>query len=256
MKRILTSIVLLPLALYLVLWSPPPLLMLAAAAFATGCYHEFRGLASAYGFRTFGPLGYAAGLALLALPGDLFPLVVLIALLAISAALASPDLRTALPSAAVLLFGVLYTFGTWRFAVSLHRLDPHWLLFALMLNWVGDVAAYYAGRAWGRRKLAPSISPGKTWVGALASLAAAALFGWFYVARFLPQTPVVYAVPLALAANAAGQVGDLAESAMKRGAGVKDSGRLLPGHGGLLDRLESTMFTLPAVYVLAVILLA
>jgi phosphatidate cytidylyltransferase len=254
MKRVLTSAVLIPLALYLVLWAPLPLLVAATAAFAFGCFHEYRGLAAAYGLSTFGPVGYAAGLAVLVLPGDLFPLVVLIALLALSAALGSRNLRTALPSAAALVFGILYTFGAWKFALLLHRLDAYWLLFALVLNWVGDVSAYYVGSAFGRKKLAPSISPGKTWVGAAASLVAAGVFGWFYMSGLLPQVPPAARIPLAIAANAAGQIGDLAESAIKRGAGVKDSGTLLPGHGGLLDRLDSTMFTLPVVYALVVLL--
>jgi phosphatidate cytidylyltransferase len=223
------------------------------ALVSAGCYHEYRGLAAAYGLETFGPVGYAAGFALLLAPPDsgLFSLVVLLALAAMAVALTSGELRTVLPRAAVMTLGVIYTFGTWKFAPLLHALSPYWLLFALVLNWAGDVAAYYVGRAMGIRKLAPSISPGKTWAGAVASLITSAAFGWFYIARLLPDMNPLYAVPIAVAGNAAGQIGDLAESALKRGAGVKDSGVLLPGHGGLLDRLDSTIFALPVIYSLA-----
>jgi phosphatidate cytidylyltransferase len=252
MKRVLTFL-LIPIALYLVLWAHPLLLLAAVALVAAGCYHEYRGLAAAYGLETFRPVGYAGGLALLLAPPDsgLFSLIVLLALAAMSVALTSGELRTALPRAAVMTLGVIYTFGAWKFAPLLHGLSPYWLLFALVLNWTGDVAAYYVGRAVGKRKLAPSISPGKTWAGAVASLITAALFGWLYITRLLPHVNALYAVPVALAGNAAGQIGDLAESALKRGAGVKDSGALLPGHGGLLDRLDSTIFTLPVMYALA-----
>jgi phosphatidate cytidylyltransferase len=253
MKRVFTSLVLIPVALYLTLWASPVVLLAAVVLVSFGCYHEYRGLAAAYGLATFRPVGYAAGLALLLAPPDfaLFCLLVLLTLAAMSVALASGELRTALPRASVMTVGVLYTFGAWKFAPSLHAISPYWLLFALVLNWAGDIAAYYFGRTFGRRKLAPSISPGKTWEGAIASLITAAVFGWFYITRLLPHVNPLYAVPIALAGNAAGQIGDLAESAIKRGAGVKDSGSLLPGHGGLLDRLDSTIFTLPVVYVLA-----
>jgi phosphatidate cytidylyltransferase len=115
---------------------------------------------------------------------------------------------------------------------------------------VGDTGAYYVGRRFGRHKLAPIVSPGKSWEGAWASAVTGGVFGLVYLRLTVPGVPVWEAVLLALAANIAGQVGDLAESAIKRGAGVKDSGSLLPGHGGLLDRLDSTMFSMPVTYVL------
>jgi phosphatidate cytidylyltransferase len=248
MKRVLTALFLIPSALYLVLAAPYPLLLAAAVLVASGCYHEYRGLTAGHGLPSFGPAGYVAGVAVLILPGDLAAFIVLTALLGLSLALFSGDLRTALPRAAVFTFGVLYAFGTWRFAPLLHRLSPYWLLYALAINWFGDVAAFYVGRAIGRRKLAPALSPGKTWEGAMGSLAASALFGGIYAWRLLPELGVPAAVALSLVANAAGQIGDLAESAMKRGGGAKDSGTLLPGHGGILDRLDSSMFTLPVVY--------
>ena len=146
------------------------------------------------------------------------------------------------------MLGILYIFGSWRCAVGLRDLSPHWLCFALALNWIGDMAAYYAGRTFGRHKLAPKLSPKKTWEGSIASIAAAAALGVLYLHYALPERPVWELLLISALANVAGQVGDLAESAIKRGADVKDSGTLLPGHGGFLDRVDGTLFTLPVVY--------
>ena len=120
--------------------------------------------------------------------------------------------------------------------------------------WIGDTGAYYVGRRFGKRKLAPIISPGKTWEGAIASAVTGTLLGLAYLPWAIPGLGLPAAGLLALAANCAGQVGDLAESALKRGAGVKDSGTLLPGHGGVLDRMDSTMFAVPVLYVLVSLL--
>jgi len=139
-------------------------------------------------------------------------------------------------------------FGAWRCAVDLHTIGVQWLLFALAVNWVGDIAAFYVGRSLGKHKLAPRISPGKSWEGSIGSMAAAVIFGYAFFLHVMPALPLAHMVALSLLANAAGQVGDLAESAMKRGAGVKDSSALLPGHGGFLDRLDSSLFTMPVVY--------
>ncbi len=116
-------------------------------------------------------------------------------------------------------------------------------------------AAYYVGRAIGKHKLAPSVSPGKSREGAIASVIGAIIFGLLYLGHFVPQIPLWQVALMAAIANVAGQFGDLAESAMKRGAGMKDSGTLLPGHGGFLDRLDSSLFALPVVYVLYRVLL-
>jgi phosphatidate cytidylyltransferase len=123
-------------------------------------------------------------------------------------------------------------------------------MFGLMVNWIGDTGAYYVGKNFGRHKLAPAVSPGKSWEGAAASAITGVVFGLVYLPLTIRGTSLLSAGLLAFAANAAGQVGDLAESALKRGAGVKDSGTLLPGHGGLLDRVDSTMFALPVLYAL------
>ena len=115
------------------------------------------------------------------------------------------------------------------------------------MNWIGDSGAYYFGRNFGRHKLAPIVSPGKSWEGAAASLVVSVLFGVFVLPRFV-GIGLWQAAAVSVAANIAGQIGDLAESAIKRGAGVKDSGTLLPGHGGMLDRVDSSLFSLPVLY--------
>jgi phosphatidate cytidylyltransferase len=104
------------------------------------------------------------------------------------------------------------------------------------------------GKGLGRHGLAPNISPKKTWEGAVASLVGSVIFGIVYLNRALSAVSLLEAALLSVAVNIAGQAGDLAESALKRGAGVKDSSSLLPGHGGLLDRVDSSLFALPVVY--------
>ncbi|MGC9972159.1 MAG: phosphatidate cytidylyltransferase [Bryobacteraceae bacterium] len=246
----MTAVVLAPFIVYVVLWAPHLVFLAVLAAVALLCFHEYSGIVSGYGIDRPGPVGYAAGLVLLLVPqdGSLALALALITLAALALSLARNDLPKGLPRAAALLLGVLYTFGLWRWAIPLRALNPHWLLFALALNWIGDVAALYAGKAFGRHKLAPRISPAKTWEGAIASFAASLVFGFFYLTRLIPSVSPIQSIALAAAGNLAGQIGDLAESAMKRGAGVKDSGAMLPGHGGWLDRVDSSLFTLPVIY--------
>jgi len=127
--------------------------------------------------------------------------------------------------------------------LALAALEPRHVLFVLVLVWVADTTAYFVGRAWGRRKLAPSISPGKTWEGAWGGVVGALAYA-IIVGTFLRGNVWVYLTVAALLA-AISIVGDLFESAAKRQAGVKDSGALLPGHGGVLDRIDSATAVLP-----------
>jgi phosphatidate cytidylyltransferase len=248
MKRLLTAAVLIPIIVYVVLWANFWIYFAVLATVACLCYHEYDHLATAYGFGTPGPCGYAAGLLVLLLPREPWLAMVLIALVALALAMRG-DLAKSLPRAALLLMGVVYIFGAWKCATLLRARNPHWLMFGLLVNWAGDAGAYYIGKAFGKHKMAPSISPQKSWEGAAASVIAAMAIAGAYVLYFIPGIPVPDALALTAAANIAGQIGDLAESAMKRGAGVKDSGTLLPGHGGLLDRVDSTLFALPVIYI-------
>jgi phosphatidate cytidylyltransferase len=135
------------------------------------------------------------------------------------------------------------------FLVPLHAartLGPRMVLFLLVLLWVGDSLAYFTGRAIGRHKMAPDLSPGKTWEGAVANLAGSVLVG-IAAARWI-ALPAAHLCAMAALANLAGQLGDLTESAYKRAAGAKDSGSLLPGHGGMLDRVDSLIFAAPVLW--------
>ncbi|MFP4030508.1 MAG: phosphatidate cytidylyltransferase [Desulfococcaceae bacterium] len=123
-----------------------------------------------------------------------------------------------------------------------------WLLLVLTVVFAGDIGAFYAGTRLGRHKLLPGVSPGKTVEGAIGGLAANLLVGSVVKIIFLPSLNWHESLPFFLLLGAAGQVGDLFESAFKRAAGVKDSGRLLPGHGGVLDRVDALLFALPVAY--------
>jgi phosphatidate cytidylyltransferase len=244
MKRVLTALVLLPFAIYAIFFAPPAIFFAVVVMMAGLCYYEYTTIMVAQGIE--GPywIGYAAGLLVLCN----FPYARLLAAALLTASLTLRQLSKAVPFAGATALGVLYVFTAWRCAVDLHAAGVHWLLFALAVNWVGDVAAFYVGRSIGRHKLAPRISPGKSWEGAAGSMVAAILFGYGFFVFALPGIALAPMLGLSVVANAAGQVGDLAESALKRGAGVKDSSTLLPGHGGFLDRLDSSLFTMPVVY--------
>lgn len=247
MTRVLTGVLLAALACYLIFWSPGWLFQIAAVAFGFVCYFEYTGLVTAHGLT--GPVvfGYLTGAAVILLP-EYTPLIFsLLSMAGLAFALRSGNLRAILPGVAAVIFGAIYTCLPWHFAGVLRAKSVHWLFFALALNWSGDSVAYYTGRAFGKHRLAPVVSPKKSWEGAAGSIAGSIIFGVLYMGYFEPLTPAWKIVTIAVVANVAGQLGDLAESAMKRGAGVKDSGHILPGHGGLLDRVDSSLFALPVV---------
>ncbi len=249
MKRIVTTLILIPVVSYAVLGDSETLFLAILSVVAALCFYEYEGLVAAHGIPRPGLVGYVLGLALLLSPDrELTP--ALIAVIALGLALRAADLRGTLTQAAAFTLGVFYVFGSWRCAADLRAIGKWWLLFALALNWAGDIAAMYAGKAFGKHKLAPRVSPGKSWEGAIASTLASMIFGAVYGAYLLPGTPMLLVVLLAAVGNVAGQIGDLCESAMKRGAGMKDSGTLLPGHGGWLDRVDSSLFAVPVVWFL------
>jgi len=178
-----------------------------------------------------------------------------------------------LGAAASTVFGVLYTGGmlSFGYAIRYHQYVIEsvrvplggvavsagglLLLLPILLTWASDIGAFFIGRAFGKRKLMPSVSPGKTVAGAIGGLAATIVVGWLYV-RFLltPTTQLAFVrgglVAFAALVSVAAQIGDLAESLLKREAGVKDSSHIIPGHGGVLDRFDSLLFVLPVSYVL------
>ena len=172
----------------------------------------------------------------------------LIAALAIVGILAFLEYTRIVSNFAGWVAGIVYIFFPLAIGVLLHRYNKHLLMFALLLSWAGDTVAMYVGKSIGKHKLAPVISPNKTWEGAIGSVVGSAVFGGAYLLYFFPATPLVQVFTLALAGNIAGQLGDLYESMLKRRANVKDSGSSLPGHGGWLDRIDAMLFTLPVVY--------
>ena len=123
-----------------------------------------------------------------------------------------------------------------------------WIFFILVMAFAGDTAAYYIGQRLGKRKLLPEVSPGKTVEGTIGLVAGSIAGCLLFKIIFFPMLPVTHAAFLGLVGSVAGQLGDLSESTLKRAAGVKDSGTLLPGHGGILDRLDCLMFITPLVY--------
>jgi len=168
-----------------------------------------------------------------------------------------------LGAAAVTLFGVVYTAGFLSFAYALRTFDyvigqaagTVVVAFPLLLTWATDIGAFFVGRLIGGPKLMPSVSPGKTISGAVGGVIMAMLVAWLYhryalipIAQLAMRPMALFGVAIAL--SVVGQVGDLVESQLKREGQVKDSSHLIPGHGGVLDRLDSLLFTFPVAFVL------
>jgi phosphatidate cytidylyltransferase len=275
MKRVLTAAVLVPVVLLMVFRAPLWLFALAVAATAMPALHEYLNLCKGYGIQParFRSFVVAAFVLLLAFvqpnPFDtshaLWGLILLFPLLFGVPIVFRSDLRTALTSAAASAFGVLYTVASLALLISL-RDSPHYnilIVFILFTVWAGDIAAYYVGKNIGRHKLAPSVSPNKSWEGAIASVIASAaagivvfhfhdFIGGLFADGFVPLGTssrfVENVIFVSICTNIAAQFGDLFESALKRGANVKDSGTILPGHGGILDRIDALLFAIPFVW--------
>jgi phosphatidate cytidylyltransferase len=166
-----------------------------------------------------------------------------------------PQKETAFASWTWTIAGILYVGWLLSYLVALRNIDlvnlevgRNWVFFALFANFGSDTVAFFVGRTWGKRHLAPSISPGKTWEGAIAGVFGAIIVS--LIVAMLFNLPLNYgqAVLLGLLVSIFGQLGDLVESLLKRNIGVKESGRLIPGHGGLLDRMDSVTFVGVVVY--------
>lgn len=308
MKRVLTAVVLIPLVLLVTFKAPIWLFAAAVAVVVVLAMREYMELVKAYGFEPFQVstyvlvvlyfllLGFMGGQIedaegggayfLLAGSAALVPAFVY-ALIALG-----QDLRSAIPSAALSWFGFIYVGFALGTLVLLRTLPlgSFYLLYLFVVVWSGDICAYYVGTTMGKHRLAPEISPKKTWEGTVASVLAASVLGalilhfssqivgwsqqhgliahldWpareqlFQLGGNPVKTPEVYSLPLWKAVlwsaliNVAAQFGDLVESLLKRGANVKDSGSILPGHGGVLDRVDALLFAAPFGF--AVILFA
>lgn len=254
-RRVYTAVVLVP-ALYAIIRYLPAwtFTLLIVVGGSIALFELYR---MAFGLRentVLVGLGLASTAAVIAHPhltlslGDLLLAATLAMILAMLCAGAFIEHR--FKDATVVLFGVLYIGLTLSSLVSTRALPAgEWLvLFVALVTWAGDTGAYYAGSLWGRHLLAPRVSPKKTLEGLLGGMALAVAVSLLARAWFLPQFTAMDALFLGVLLTVAGLFGDLCESAMKRSVGVKDSGGILPGHGGMLDRLDSLLFTAPAFY--------
>jgi phosphatidate cytidylyltransferase len=170
------------------------------------------------------------------------------------------DFTKMLTGIGVTILGILYVAFLGGFLVAMRvgfetklELSTDLLSYFFLIIFGSDAGAYFAGRALGKHKLAPGISPGKTVEGLIGGLVAAAGFAALATATFFPELPYLYSIPLAIVLAAVGVLGDLCESAMKRGSGSKDAGSIIPGHGGFLDRLDSLLFGAPILYYFALV---
>jgi phosphatidate cytidylyltransferase len=268
MKRVFTALILIPAVLFLVFLSPrwQWLFTGVTAVIAALAAWEYTGLAKANGAN---PPRIAVIVAILGLfaansewPDELAPTLGILGLGLLVFCTFRSAVTQALADAATSVFGLIYI-GFSLLAIPDLRTQtngPSLVVFLFGVVWAGDIAALYIGRSFGRHKLAPSLSPNKTWEGTVASLAGSLLITGLLLAisnylNHLNSVTLSYAdevwwywLLLAVLVNIAAQVGDLAESALKRSAGVKDSGNLLPGHGGVLDRIDALLLAAPALW--------
>jgi len=288
LKRIATAVVLIPVVLVLILRAPVSILAVVAGAVALITVHEFLKLTESYGVKPLRLLTYIfCGIFFLLLAlnvGNEKPLLstaVFVYCLGFAAAIApfifltramrNEDLSSGYPAAAAAVFAFTYIALPMGMLVQLRQqwAGAFYLLYLLLVVWAGDIFAYFVGKSIGRHLMAPRISPKKTWEGAAASLLASVGVGWVLFHYALPLSSALLRVGLidrrdglfgleqpalgpvillTIVLNIAAQLGDLVESLIKRGAGVKDSGAILPGHGGMLDRIDALLFAAPVLW--------
>jgi phosphatidate cytidylyltransferase len=294
LKRIATALVLIPIVILLVLRAPVPVLAVVAAAVALITVQEFLKLTESYGVQPMRQPTYIfVGLLFLLLAANAaadtpqlsaLKFVVgmgfacaLASFLFLTIAMRRTQMSSAYPAAAASVFAFAYIALPMAMLVELRQqvAGAFWVLYLLLVVWAGDIFAYFVGRSLGRHLMAPRISPKKTWEGAAASVAASLLVGSLLFTYALPissfllrvglitrrdglfgleKPELLPIVLLTIAVNIAAQLGDLVESLIKRGAGVKDSGTILPGHGGMLDRIDALLFAVPVLWLYAVAL--
>ena len=265
MKRILTAVILIPLVVGLILWGPFWLLILAAWIIAELALHEYLSLAEASGSRPPRWLAVIYCAILFAVgywvPAFLLPALGIGALVFLGICSLRSPLEKVLSDAACGFFGLIYVAFPLVLAPLLTTLENGiaQLLFLLVVVWAGDVVALYVGSTLGRRSMAPVLSPQKTWEGAAGSMIGSILAGLAIVgfgnhlyrhgfSLLLYTQPLWYWVGMVILLNVAAQISDLLESAIKRGAKIKDSGSILPGHGGVLDRIDALLLALPVLW--------
>ena len=285
MKRVLTAAILIPLVLLALFLAPNWLFTVLVGAVALLAAVEYLSLVAGYGHEPFRFLTYLLIVTFYAIvvwatgnpsPNGQYVLITIVFFFALApfvflcAGMSRAEMRSVLPGAAASYLALPYLAFSLACLVIMRLMIGGWLLVLLtfFVIWVGDTAAYYVGRAFGRIKFAPRISPKKTWEGAIASAIASVIVGILLVQFATPisrgltaihllhgpayfeDTPMWITGLVALAINISGQIGDLLESLIKRGANTKDSGSLLPGHGGILDRIDALLFAAPVALVL------
>jgi phosphatidate cytidylyltransferase len=281
-KRVLTALVLIPIVVGLVLFTPTWVVGIATAVVTILALWEYFALGDAIGhrayrlwttfcallmvgaqvlvgrtiarlFNPFGPPGrfewpsYMSAVLNADSPVTVF-FIFLLGLALLTLWTRRP-LVESLPAAGISSSALLLVAFPLSFAVRLHSLPlggRNLLLFALVITWAADTTAYFVGRAIGKHPLAPHISPKKTWEGSIGSMFGSLLVA--YAFSFWIHIPLPHLLIIAVIGNVAGQMGDLLESAYKRSAGVKDSGGLLPGHGGILDRIDALILCIPVIW--------
>jgi len=275
--RVLTALVLIPIVIAIVLFTPTWAVALATAVITILALREFFALGDAIGHRAyrlwtiFCALLFICGqwlgmniqnlvtiatpnVSVIGLQRDTlflslvsFLLIYIFGITALTLWTRRP-LVESLPSAGVTSSALLLVAFPLSFAVALHGLPfgPRLLLFALAITWAADTTAYFVGRAIGKHPLAPHISPKKTWEGSIGSIIGSLAVA--YAFSYWIHIPLHHLFIMATLGNIAGQMGDLLESAYKRSAGVKDSGALLPGHGGVLDRIDALILCIPVIW--------
>jgi phosphatidate cytidylyltransferase len=288
LKRIATAVVLIPIVMLLVLRAPLPVLAVAAAAVALIAVHEFLKLTESYGVQPLRlPTYIFVGLLFVLLVASAIgetPQVsglkfvlglgfacALAPFLFLTIAMRRAQMGSAYPAAAASAFAFAYIALPMAMLVQIRQqvAGAFWVLYLLLIVWAGDVFAYFVGRSLGRALMAPRVSPKKTWEGAAASLAASLLVTSLLfshsleISSFLLRVGLIErrdglfglekpemwpVILLTVVLNVAAQLGDLVESLIKRGAGVKDSGTILPGHGGMLDRIDALLFAAPVLW--------
>ncbi|HEX5965371.1 MAG TPA: phosphatidate cytidylyltransferase [Pyrinomonadaceae bacterium] len=272
MKRLLTAVIVLPflIASILIAWLWWLFVALAAASMVLALW-EFYLLAKKLQLKPDPVPGFVAGAALITISLNnqvdqlglnfllfLLVIIVLVIVTLIRAMVKGAPFDKMIASTGTTILGVLYValLGTHLVMIRAGlepQLAKHVLSFFFLVLMGSDIGAYYVGRAIGKHKLAPSISPGKTWEGAVGGVVAALAMATLAHFWFFHELPLKWTLPLALTMSIMGILGDLVESALKRSASAKDAANILPGHGGLLDRLDSLLFNAPLIYYFVVL---
>lgn len=253
-KRLASALVLLPVFVWIVVGAPAWVFGAMVVLVAARGQWELTGMFERAGVRTWRPLALCAGIAVtasFAAPRLTAPTFTLALLTVLAASLrCGPGRTLAWEPLGVAVLGIAYVNWLLGHAIRLRDLEAGvaWVLLLVAVTWVGETAAYVAGSLVGRRKLAPIVSPNKTVEGAVAQLVASVAASLVVRASFFPDLALGHAIAVGALLGVAGQVGDLAESVLKRSVGTKDTAQLIPGHGGILDRIDGLLFNAPVLF--------